>query len=67
MTDPRAVPSLADAILAAIRAELLRRKDLIESGRDSLVSVSFEVKLQATPDPIRSVIYSDQSVRSRRS
>lgn len=62
-----AAVSLSDAILAAVRAEIVRRRDLIDASRGSLVSVSFEVKLQDTPDPIRSVIYTDQSVRTRRS
>jgi hypothetical protein len=59
--------SLSEQILAAIRAEIARRKDVIDSGRGSLVSVAIEVKLQDTADPIRSVIFTDQSVRARRS
>ena len=54
-----------DAIRQAILRELARRASLIDDAHN-LVSVTITVKLQDALDPIRSVVFEDQSVRSQR-
>ena len=59
------VQTRTEAICRAILDELRRRRSLIDASPD-LVAVTISVKLQDTPDPIRSVVYEDQSVRGKK-
>ena len=52
-------------IAQAILDELRRRRATIDASTE-LVSIGITIKLQDAPDPIRSVVYEDQSIRAKR-
>lgn len=56
--------TVSEAVRAAMLAELARRRPVIDAG--GLVSVCVEVKLQAGPEPVRAVLYSDQRIVASR-
>ena len=66
MPEPIASASRTEILCRAIVDELRRRRAFIDSSPD-LVSVAITCKLQDTEDPIRSVLYEDQRVITRRS
>ena len=54
-----------DAIERAIVEELRKRRSLIDDNNE-LLSVTVEVKLQAGPEIVRTVTYTDQTLKARR-
>ena len=59
--------TLADAIQRAMATEIQARRETINAGAGQLVSVTLAIRLQDTPDPVRSVEWTDQRIVARKS
>ena len=57
--------SRSDAIQTAVLRELKLRRSWLDASQD-IVSVTITVRLQAGPEPVRSVIFEDHRVVARR-